>query len=182
MQPMLDDLELPQVQEITTYDHRMLAEHKPPGMDGSLLQNLGRRPGHLTLWGVKIGPDALEFVETLEEKYRAGNPVPFVADIINEAGIEKMIIVDLQWQELAGKPQRYSYVLSLREYIEPVEPEDTSFLESDILDDAGDLFDDLLDGLDFGLDFATGLERFVGPLTDMLGRLQAFNRSLGGGN
>jgi hypothetical protein len=182
MQPMLDDLELPQVQEITVYDRRMLAEHKPPGMDGSLLQNLGRRPAHLTLWGVKTGPDALEFLETLEEKYRAGQPLPFVADIIAEAEIEQIIIDDLQWQELAGKPDRYSYVLTLREYIEPVEPEDASALESDILDDAGGLFDDLVDGLDLSLDFATGLERFVGPLTDMLGRLQEFSRTLGSGS
>jgi hypothetical protein len=160
----------------------MLAEHKPPGMDGSLLQNMGRRPGHLTLWGVKTGPDALEFVETLEQKYRAGRPVPFVADIMADAEIEQMVIDDLQWQELAGKPDRYSYVLTLREFIEPVEPEDTSFLEENILDDAGELFDNLLDGLDFGLDFATGLERFVGPLTDMLGRLQQFGQTLRGGN
>lgn len=179
---MLDDLELPQVQEITTYDRRMLAEHKPPGMDGSLLQNLGRRPIHLTLWGVKTGPDALEFVDKLEQKFRAGQPVPFVPDIIADAEIEKMVIDDLQWQEVAGKPDRYSYVLTLREYIEPVEPEDTSFLENDILDDAGDLFDDLLDGLDIGLDFATGLERFVTPLGDMLTRLQQFRQTLEGGN
>lgn len=180
MRPMLDDLELPQVQEITTYDRRMLAEHKPPGMDGSLLQNLGRRPGHLTLWGVKTGPGSLEFVETLEQKFRAGQPVPFVADIIADAEIETMIIDDLQWQEVAGKPDRYSYVITLREYIEPVEPEDTSLLQNDILDDAGDLFNDLVNGLDIGLDFATGLERFVTPLTDMLGRLQQFRRTLEG--
>lgn len=180
MRPMLDDLELPQVQEITTYDRRMLAEHKPPGMDGSLLQNLGRRPGHLTLWGVKTGPDSLEFVETLEQKFRAGQPVPFVADIIADAEIETMIIDDLQWQEVAGKPDRYSYVITLREYIEPVEPEDTSLLQNDILDDAGDLFNNLVNGLDIGLDFATGLERFVTPLSDMLGRLQQFRRTLEG--
>lgn len=178
MRPMLDDLELPQVQEITTYDRRMLAEHKPPGMDGSLLQNLGRRPGHLTLWGVKTGPGSLEFVETLEQKYRAGQPMPFVADIIADAEIETMVIDDLQWQEVAGKPDRYSYVITLREYIEPVEPEDTSILQNDILDDAGDLFNDLVNGLDIGLDFATGLERFITPLSDMLGRLQQFRRTL----
>lgn len=180
MRPMLDDIELPQVQEIAAYDRRMLAEHKPPGMDGSLLQNLGRRPGHLTLWGVKTGPDALEFVETLELKYRAGQAVPFVADIIADAEIQQVVIDDLQWQELAGRPERYSYVLTLREFIEPVEPEDTSALEADILGDAGELFDDLLDGLDFALPFATGLERFLGPLTDILGRLQQMNRGAGG--
>jgi hypothetical protein len=182
MRPMLDDIELPQVQEITTYDRRMLAEHKPPGMEGSLLQNLGRRPAHLTLWGVKNGPDALDFVETLEQKYRAGEPVPFVADIITDAEIEQMVIDELQWQELAGRPERYSYVLTLREFIEPVEPEDTSFLEENILGDAGELFDDLLDGLDFGLDFATGLERFLGPLADILGRLQQMNQVPGADN
>ena len=176
MHPMLDDLELPQVQEITTYDRRMLAEHKPPGMAGSLLQNLGRRPGSLVLWGVKTGPDALAFIEDLNGKFRTGDPLPFVADIIADAAIAQMIIDDLQWQELAGKPDRYAYVLTLREYIEPVEPEDTSFLESDILDDAQGLIDDLLDGLDIGLDFATGLERFVGPLTELLGKVQNANR------
>lgn len=181
MRPMLDDLELPQVQEITTYDRRALAEHKPPGMDGSLLQNLGRRPVHLTLWGVKTGTDALEFVETLEEKYRAGQPVPFTADIVADAEIEQMVIDDLQWQEIAGKPDRYSYVLVLREYIEPVEPEDTSAVDTETLDDAGELFDDLVDGLDVGLEFATGLERFVEPLGDLLSRLQQLNQTLENG-
>lgn len=176
MRPILDDLELIQVQEITTYDRRMLAEHKPPGMEGSLLQNMGRRPGTLVLWGVKSGPDALDFVEQLDDKFKAGNPVPFVADIIADAEIEQMLIDDLVWQEVAGRPNRYTYLLTLREYIEPVEPEDTSFLDTDILDDAQGLIDDLVDGLDIGLDFATGLERFVGPLSDLLERVQAVNQ------
>ena len=183
MRPMLDDLELPQVQEIATHDRRVLAEHKPPGMAGSLLQNMGRRPAHLVLWGVAAGPEALEFVEELDGKFRAGEPVAFVADIVADAEIEEMIIDDLKWQELAGKPQRFAYVLTLREYIEPVEPEDTSFLDADILDDAQNLIDDLVDGLDIGLDFATGLERFLSPLGDLLARLQQFNQDVerGGG-
>ena len=56
---MLDDLELPLVQELTTYDRRTLSELKPPGMSGSLLQNLGRRPLRIVLWGVATDPDAL---------------------------------------------------------------------------------------------------------------------------
>ena len=89
-----------------------------------------------------------------------------------DAEIEQVIIDDLQWQEVAGKPDRYSYILTLREYIEPTVPEDLAALNTDILDDAAGLFDDLLGGLDIALDFATGLERFVGPLSEMLGRLQ----------
>ena len=39
--------------------------------------------------------------------------------------------------------------------------------------------DELIDGLDLDLDFSTGLERFIGPLTGLLGRLQELNRSNG---
>ncbi len=167
MRPMLDDLELPQAQEIATLDRRVLAEHKPPGMDGSLLQNLGRRPTRLTLWGVATGPEALGFVEKLNDKFRAGAPLPFVADIVADAEIEQMVVDDLQWQELAGKPQRYAYVLTLREHIEPVEPEDTSFLDSDILDDALGLVDNLTAGLEI-----------IQQLSDIVGRLAALTQTL----
>ncbi len=177
MRPMLDDLELPQVQEIAAYERRVLAEHKPPGMEGSLLQNMGRRPARLVLWGVATGPEVLDFIEELEGKFRAGDPLTFIADIVAEAEIEELVIDDLQWQELAGKPERLAYVLTLREYIEPVEPEDTSFLDTEILEDAESLIDDLIEGLDIGWDFGTGLERFISPLTDILARLQQFNQA-----
>lgn len=173
MRPMLDELELPNVQEILTHDKRVLANHKSPGMAGTLLQNMGRRPGHIMLWGVATGPDVLDYVEELNKKFRAGEPVAFASDIVADAEIDEMLIDNLQWQEVAGKPERYAYVLTLREYIEPVEPEDASALDSDILADAQNLVDDLVDGLDIGLDFATGLEQFVSPLSDLLERLRA---------
>jgi len=176
MRPMLDDLELPQVQEIRTHDLRALAEHKPPGMSGSFLQNLGRRPTTLLLWGVASGPEARGFLTQLEDKFRAALPVPFTADIVNEAGIEKVRIANLQLDELAGKPERFAYVLTLREHLEPAEAEDTSFVDDELLGDATGLIDELVDGLDIGLDFATGLEQFVAPLTDLLAQLQAFNQ------
>ncbi|MFN8483137.1 MAG: hypothetical protein U0768_08840 [Anaerolineae bacterium] len=179
MRPMLDDLELPQVQEIATVERRSLAEHKPPGMDGSLLQNLGRRPTRLALWGVATGPDARAFLEKLDGKLRDGKPVPFTADIIADAAIDQVVIDDMQVQELAGKPDRFAYVLTLREYIEPVEPQDTSALDTDILGAATKLIEDMVPGLDLGLNLTTGLEQFIAPLSDLLGRLQAANRSMG---
>lgn len=176
MRPMLDDLELPQVQEITAYDRRTLAEHKPPGMSGSLLQNLGRRPTRLVLWGVASGPDALDFTQKLEDKFRAAKPVPFTADIVKDADIELMLVEDLKFQDLAGKPERFAYVLTLREFIKPVEPAATAVLDQDILGDATGLVGDLLDGLDLAPNFGTGLEQFVEPLAGLLGRLQQFNK------
>jgi hypothetical protein len=177
---MIDDLALMQVQTLRVNDHRALAEHRAPGMDGSLLLNMGRQPAGVSIAGVASGPEALGFVETLYGVFAAGEPVSFTADIVADADIERMVIDDFQVREVAGKPERFAYALILREYIEPVEPEHLSGLQTDILDDAAGLLDDLIDGLDLSLDFSTGLERFVGPLTELLGRLQALNRGNGG--
>lgn len=163
MRPMLDDLELPNTQEVAVYDRRVLAEHKPPGMDGSLLQNMGRRPSRLVLWGVTTGPEALAFVETLDGKYRAGKPVPFIADIVAEAEIEQVAIDNLEWQELAGKPERFAYVLTLRENIEPVEPEDTSFVDDDLLEDVTNI----MDALTTGFEIVEQLSQFIERLTEL---------------
>lgn len=180
MRPMLDDLELPQVQEVNTYERRTLAEHKPPGMSGSFLQNLGRRPTRLVLWGVATGSEALSFTQQLEEKFRAAKPVPFTADIVQDAEIELMLIEDVKLQELAGKPERFAYVLTLREFIKPVEPAEAAGLDTGILGDASNLLDDLVNGLDLAPNFATGLEQFVEPLSGLLTRLQQFNRANNG--
>jgi len=167
------------VQEIFTNEQRALAEHKPPGMAGSLLQNMGRRPTRLTLWGVASGLEAKDFIEKLDQKFRAGDAVTFISDILADAEIEHMLIDDLRLQELAGKPERFAYVLSLREYIEPIEPESSSLLDTDILENAGNLLNDLVDGLDIGLGFATGLDRFISPLSGLLSRLKQFREDVG---
>ncbi len=182
MQPMLDDLALPQVQVIRTYDKRMLSEHRATGMDGSFLQNMGRKPACLMLAGIASGLDALQFVEKLDDKFNQGQAVTFITDIIADSDIEEMLIDDLKWEELAGKPNRFAYVLTLREHIEPVEPESVSALNAGILDDANSLLEDLVAGLDLGLTFPTGLDQFLEPLAGLLTRLQEFNRSTNQGN
>ena len=172
MNPMLDDLALPQVQEIAVIERRTLAEHKPPGMDGSLLQNMGRRPTRLALWGVASGSDAQDFVEKLNGKYRDGKSLPFTADIVADSKVEQVFIDNLRVQDLAGNPQRYAYVLTLREYIEPIEAQDTSAVDAAAKDDAKNLLDGMLPGLTTGLSFVTGLERYVSSFSKLLGRLQ----------
>jgi hypothetical protein len=169
---MLDDLELPLVQELSIFDRRMLAEHKPPGMDGSLLQNMGRRPTCILLWGVTLGEDSRTFMESLDQLFRAGEPVPFVADITADTAIETVVIDDLKFQELAGKTDRFAYVLTLREHQAPLEPEDVSGIDTDLLDEALGQIEDLVTGLDAARAFAEGLSRFIPQLGGMLGELE----------
>jgi hypothetical protein len=179
MRPMLDDIALPQVQTVHIRDARALAEHRSPEMDGSYFQNLGRRATTIHLAGVASGTEALAFLETLTQKFDTGDPVTFVSDIATDAEIGKVLIDDLKTREMAGKPERFAYAMVLREFLEPAEPDDLSLLDDGILDDATSLIDGLVEGLDLWPDLATGLERFVQPLTDLLGRLQELNRSRG---
>ena len=118
MRPMLDKFELPLVQEINTLERRVLAEHKPPGMAGSLLQNLGRRPFRVALWGVAAGPDARSMLEELDKKWRVGDPLPFTEDIVADAQLENVVIEDLHASLLRamGISPRLSYEIEKRPF------------------------------------------------------------------
>ena len=170
IRPMLDDLELPLVQEITTQDQRMLAEHKPPGMSGSLLQNLGRQPMRVSLRGVATGPGALATAQRLHEKFRAAKPVPFTADIVADARLDLVLIEDLHIEDLAGRPQRFAYVLTLREFIKPVAPAPATGLGTDILGDAANRLGKVLAAAAALQGLTTGLEKFVPQFTGLLAR------------
>jgi hypothetical protein len=119
MRPMLDELELPQVQVIDTGEHRDWVEHQPPGMAGSIFEDLGRDPTDFLLHGVAVGPESLGFVERLDGLFRAGQPVSFVADITTATQIDQVVIEDLAIREVAGKPERYEYALTLHEFVPP---------------------------------------------------------------
>jgi len=172
---MLDDLELPQVQAITTCDGRYLAEHKPAGMKGSLLQNLGRRATRVVVWGVATGDTSDDFAKKLDAKFRKATAVPFVADIVSDSKIDQVLVDDVRLQQLAGKPARYGYILTLREFIKPVAPEDVSALDASILDDAQGLVNGIVDGLSIADAFATGLEKFVPIFSGLLDRTKQAN-------
>jgi hypothetical protein len=180
MRPMLDDLELPLVQEVSTFDRRMLAEHKPPGMDGSVIQNLGRRPACILLWGVATGDESRQFLDQLDKKFKDGRPVPFIADIVTDSNIENVLIDNVRFQELAGKTDRFAYVVTLRQHQVPVEPEDVSGIDTDLLEDALNQIEGLVEGLDAALAFADGISRFIPQLTDLLGKLERTRSQLGG--
>ena len=166
------------VQEIATYDRRMLAEAKPPGMDGSIVQNLGRRATCIVLWGVAAGDDARGFLDQLEQRFRAGAALPFIADIVADAEIQNVLIDNLRLQELAGKTDRFAYVVTLREHMEPAEPADLSPIDTSLGDEALDALDGLVNGLDAALAFASGLERFVPLLGDFLQRVEKARQSV----
>lgn len=118
IKPMLDDFELENVQKVEIDNDRVFLQHQIPALEGDFFQGLGRRATSVSLTGVMTGTEAGEKLETLRQKYRAAEPVPFVSDIMSATRIDRVLIQTMGIREVAGKPERFEYALSLREYIE----------------------------------------------------------------
>ncbi len=117
--PMLAEIELKTIQEISTTEGRALAKHNIPGMDGCVFQNLGRKPTKVMFSGILFGEKAKEDLEKLWTKFKAGEPVSFVADITTATDISQVLIEDLKVNEVAGKPDHFRYSAVLRECPSP---------------------------------------------------------------
>lgn len=123
VKPMLDGVELQQVQKIIADDEEFVVQHGVPALEGDFLQDLGRRASRITLTGVMTGPEAGDDLKTWREKFRAAETVSFVADIATATKVDKVFIEEFGVRELAGKPERFEYELTLREFLPPPPPE-----------------------------------------------------------
>lgn len=123
-QPMLGDVELQLVQKIDTEDDQVFIPHSIPALEGDFLQGIGRRATSVALTGVITGTEAKESLKTLRDKFRAAEPVSFVADIATATKVTQVIIEEMGVRELAGLPEQFEYALTLREYIPPPKPEE----------------------------------------------------------
>lgn len=156
VKPVLDNWELKGLQHIEIDEKRMLVEHKVPGLDGSMFQNLGTGPGRIFLSGSIQGDELKgDFLEQIRKKFTAATPVPFIADITTASDIKEVIIENLFFTETAHATDTIHYKIWLQEFTRP--PEDEGLQ---------------LDSLEAGLDLEAGLavEGITAPL---LGDLQA---------
>ncbi len=119
VKPMLDDIELQQVQRIEAEEKESLIQHSVPVLEGDFLQDLGRRASQIKLTGVMLGEEVADALKKLRDKFRAAEPVSFVADIATATKVDKVLIEEIQVRDLAGKPERFAYALTLREFIPP---------------------------------------------------------------
>ncbi len=126
IKPMLGDLELLLVQRIETAESQTLVDHAVPGLAGNFTQQLNRQITQVKLHGILAGPEARDNLEALRQQFHAAEPLPFTADILAATEVQEMLIADLQAQEMAGKPERFVYRLTLNEYIPPPPDEETT--------------------------------------------------------
>ena len=151
-QPLLDNLELQQVQELDTEQDQVLVQHGIPALEGDFLQRLDRRATQVTLTGVLTGAEVGESLKTLREKFRTAQPVPFVADITTATKVDQVLIEEMGVRELAGKPARFEYAFTLREYITPPaeeteEPPESEQVDEEVTEDATEQVSDTVENV-----------------------------------
>lgn len=150
VRPMIGRWEVPRVEGIASREARRLAVLPVPGLSGDLHQDLGRGALEIELVGSLSGDQARDdFLKELRAAFLAGDPVDFVADIVNESELEQVLISALELEESAERPDEFSYRIALREYTEPPEPpEPPGFGDGFGLDVDADLGLDVDLGLD----------------------------------
>lgn len=119
---LLDDMELPQAQCVDVEEEHVLAGHAVPALEGDFLQRLQRRAARVSVTGVLSGEEARDGLGRLRERFRAAEPVDFVADLTTAVRVGRVLIEHLEVRELAGMPERFEYALALRELIAPPRP------------------------------------------------------------
>lgn len=142
--PMIGGWEPPGIESLETWESRRLAQLSVPGLAGDLHHDMGRGSLSVRLCGSLAGDEARNsFLAELRERFLAGEPVDFIADIVAESDLEQVLIVHFDLSERAGQADSFRYDVVLREYVEPPEPPGL---------DLG------LDDLDLGLDIDLGLD------------------------
>lgn len=144
--PMIGGWQPPMIERIAAVESRRLAVLPVPGLSGDLHQDLGRGALAVEIVGSLNSDEARDdFLKQVREKFLAGDPVDFVADIVKESELEQVLIERLEVEEAAGVTDAFRYRIVLREYTEPPEPPAPA-----------DDFGSELDG-DIGLDALAGL-------------------------
>lgn len=116
--------ELRSVYNLSVNEKRSIVEHKIPGMEGGILQDLGRDPIWISFDGIIYGETAKEDLEKIRARYKAGMPVLFSSDITGAAEVTQVLIEELHVGDRGGTANRYEYSIALREYLEPPEEEE----------------------------------------------------------
>jgi hypothetical protein len=165
---------VPRIERIETLEERRIARLPVPGLLGDIQQDLGAASLTVEICGSLQGDEARDdFLQSLRESFRAGDPVSFAADITNAAELDQVLIDELLLEEVNDAADSFHYRIVLREYVEPPSPSPPS-----PVDDLGaDLGADL-DGLaSVGLD-GLNLPDVLGGLPDISNPVPALQPAL----
>jgi hypothetical protein len=179
VKPLLGDWEIPRIEAIRALEHRTFVEFPVPGRVGSLFQDLNTAPTRLAIAGSLYGDEVRDqFLEDLRGKFRAGEPVTFVADITTATDIQYVIIEELQFAESGTKPDQIDYLILISESPPPPPPPDPlGGIDTGLLDEAGNFLDSVTGALDV-LDGLLDLPELSDPTEPLMSTLDGVTSAL----
>jgi hypothetical protein len=174
VRPMVGAVEVPSIERIATVEGRRVAVLPVPGLLGDLRQDLGASSLAVEITGSLQG-DARrdEFLGALRPAFLAGEPLPFVADILTATKVDRVLIEALDVEEVNEAAGGFRYRIVLQQYVEPPEPPPA--LEGFGLDIDASLADLAADGL-AGL----GLPDLLGAIPDVANPVPALLSAMDG--
>ncbi len=181
VKPVLGDWEIPRVDLMRTAEARRFAELAVPGRQGSLFQDLNAEPTAIEIGGSLFADEERNaFLQTVREKFRAGEPVTFVADITQATDLQFVVIDSMRFEQRADRPDETGYHLVLRESPPPPPPPDPlGGIDTGLLDAAAGFVDGVTDALD-ALDALANLPDFSDPSSLLGGTLDKVTTALDG--
>jgi len=182
VKPMLDGWEIPRIAAIETVERRAFVELSVPGRVGSLFQDLNTVPTRIAIQGSLYGDEARDaFLQDLRGKFRDGQPVTFVADIVTATEIQYVVVEALRLEERGTSPDQTDYYVVLRESPPPPPPPDPlGGLDTSLLDQATSFMDTVTGALDVidTLGNVPDIGNPTPPLTDALSGVTAATSGL----
>ena len=181
VKPMLGDWEIPHIAAIRSAERRAFAELPVPGRAGSVFQDLNAGPVRLAIAGSLYGDESRDaFLEEVRGKFKAGEPVTFVADVLTATAVQYVIVEELRCEESGVRPDQIDYFLVLRESPPPPPPPNPlGGLDAGLLDQAGSFLDSVTGALD-ALDMLGSVPELKDPTPPLRGALDGVKSAVGG--
>jgi hypothetical protein len=178
VKPVLGGWEIPHIESIGSLEQRSFAELEVPGKTASLFQDLAATPTRIVVTGSLYGDEDRDtFLDEVRTKFRAGEPVTFVADILTATEVQYVVIETLRFDQSAGRPDEVEYLIAVRESPPPPPPPGPS-LDDALVDQAG-AFADSVTGALSAIEGAS-VPDFGDPTPPLQGTLDGLNGALGG--
>ena len=180
VKPVLGGWEIPHISSIGSLEQRSFTELQVPGKSTSVFQDLAATPTRIVIGGSLYGDeDRDDFLQEVRDKFRAGEPVTFVADIVTATEVQYVIVDALAFRESGRRPDEIEYSIVLRESPPPPPPADPlAGLDAGLLDDAAGFVDSVTGALD-AID-AMSAPDFSDPTPPLAGVLDGVSGAVGG--
>ncbi|GAK58614.1 hypothetical protein U27_05588 [Candidatus Vecturithrix granuli] len=179
VKPVLGGWEIPRIESIKILENRSFVELTVPGRVGSLFQDMNTAPTCIVISGSLYGDEARNaFLEEVRGKFRDGEPVTFVADIVTATEIQYVIIGTLHFEESGTKPDQIGYFIVLKESPPPSPPADPlGGLDAGLLDQADNFLDSVTGALDI-IDLLGNVPNIDDPTPPLRDALEGISSAL----